>query len=60
MDGGPFGIYGTSGPSRWTRLKLIALLAAVALITIGVYAYNHGPGKDRISADVDQYGRTMK
>jgi len=57
MDGGPFGFYSTSRPGRWTKAKIIALLAVVALITIGVYAYNRGPGSNRISADVDQYGR---
>jgi hypothetical protein len=58
MDGGPFGIYSTSRPGRWNTIKTIALLALVAIITIGVYAYNHGPGRNSISADVDQYGRS--
>ncbi len=60
MEGGPFGIYSTSRPGRWTKLKVVALLALIALVTIGVYTYNHGPGRDRISADVDQYGRVEK
>jgi hypothetical protein len=60
MDGGPFGIYSTSRPGRWAKLKIIAVLALIALITICVYAYNQGPGKNRISADVDQFGRTVK
>ena len=60
MDGGPLGIYTTNHSGRWIKVVIVLSLALVALITFGVYTYNQGPGRNHISADIDQYGRAMK
>ena len=60
MEGGPFGIYSTGESKNPMKSFMVVVLVIAVLVALCMFIYNNnGPGKNRISGDVDKLGRDI-